>query len=333
MTDLAAFIACAIVIYFAGGKLSVYSAAISSSTRLSNVWIGVVLLASVTSFPELMVGIGSSAIVGSADLAVADVLGSCAFNLGILAMMDVLMPKRKSLFGIASVSHVMAAALSILLVVLVGAGLYVPDELVVTKWLVVLSAAFMLLYFVSMRLIYFFEKKSVLAAERSSTEQQPLLSLKKAVTLFVVYSIVIVGAALLLPTFANRIAIQTGLGNTFVGTIFLAASTSMPEIAVSISSIRRGYVNLAVGNLFGSNMFNVFILAVDDMFYLPGPILKHASDAQLISVFGVIAMSAVAIIGLTYRSEQKRFALAWDALAILVIYALQLLLLYHVTVE
>jgi cation:H+ antiporter len=159
MADVMSFIACAVVIYFAGGKLSVYSAAISSSTRLSNVWIGVVLLASVTSLPELMVGIGSSAIVASADLAVGDVLGSCAFNLGILAMMDVLMPARKSLFGIASVSHVMAAALGILLVVLVGAGLYLPDELMVTSWLGVLSAAFMVLYFVSMRLIYFFVRK------------------------------------------------------------------------------------------------------------------------------------------------------------------------------
>jgi cation:H+ antiporter len=332
MADVMSFIACAVVIYFAGGKLSVYSAAISSSTRLSNVWIGVVLLASVTSLPELMVGIGSSAIVASADLAVGDVLGSCAFNLGILAMMDVLMPARKSLFGIASVSHVMAAALGILLVVLVGAGLYLPDELMVTSWLGVLSAAFMVLYFVSMRLIYFFEKK-VIASEQSPNEQQSMMPLKKAVTLFVVYSIVIVGAALLLPTFASRIATQTGLGNTFVGTIFLAASTSMPEMAVSISSIRSGYVNLAVGNLLGSNMFNVFILAVDDMFYLPGPLLKHAADAQLVSVLGVIAMSAVAIIGLTYKSEQKRFALAWDALAILVIYALQLLLLYQLTVE
>ncbi|MBK8657833.1 MAG: hypothetical protein IPN22_02880 [Bacteroidetes bacterium] len=120
------------------------------------------------------------------------------------------------------------------------------------------------------------------------------------------YACIIIAAALFLPHFAEKIAEQTGLGKSFVGTLFLAASTSLPEIAVSMAAVRMGFIDLSVGNLLGSNIFNVFILFIDDLFYTKGHLLKDASDAHLVSVFSVILMSAVAIIGLYlphYRKE------------------------------
>ena len=81
-------------------------------------------MASVTSLPELMVGISSSAIVESADLAAGDILGSCLFNLAVLAVMDAFLPKNKPLFSHASQSHVLAAALGLILISMVGIGLF-----------------------------------------------------------------------------------------------------------------------------------------------------------------------------------------------------------------
>ena len=331
MLSFGGFILCAVIIFLAGSKLSVHSAIISRCTGLSNAWIGLVLLASITSLPELVVGVSSSAIVESADLATGDVLGSCAFNMAILGLMDLFMPNRKSLFGIASSTHIMAGALVIVVLSLVGVGLFLPDQIVVTHWIGLISILFIILYFFSMRLIYLFEKRSSEAAIIEKREEDNKTSLRRSVIWFSVYAMMIIASALLLPTFANSIADQTGIAKSFVGTFLLAASTSLPEIAVSVSAVRSGFINLAVGNLFGSNLFNIFILAIDDLVYTPGPILKDASDVHLISVFSTIIMVAVAIIGLMFKSATKRFPLAWDSFAVFLIYLVNLIILYTLT--
>src|SRR5688572_15143343 len=107
---IAGFLFCAIVIFFAGRKLSYYGDILSDITGMGKAWVGLILMASVTSLPELVVGISSSAIIQSADLAVGDVLGSCAFNLGILALLDALVPRHRHLFSMASPNHILAAA-------------------------------------------------------------------------------------------------------------------------------------------------------------------------------------------------------------------------------
>lgn len=111
MESIFGFLVCASLIFFAGKKLSYYGDLLSEMTGLGKAWIGLILMASVTSLPELMVGISSSAIVEDANLAAGDVLGSCLFNLGILAMMDAFLPKNKPLLANASQSHILAAAL------------------------------------------------------------------------------------------------------------------------------------------------------------------------------------------------------------------------------
>ncbi|HQX73181.1 MAG TPA: hypothetical protein PK298_09760, partial [Chitinophagaceae bacterium] len=156
-------------------------------------------------------------------------------------------------------------------------------------------------------------------------------SLRKIILNYSVFAGIIIVAALSLPYFADHIAELTGLGKSFVGTFFLAASTSLPEIAVSIAAVRIGSVDLSVGNLLGSNIFNILILALDDMVYTKGFILQDASDFHLLSVLSTIVMSAIVIIGLSYRAKGKRFWLAWDAAIIFIVYILNLILLYRFT--
>jgi cation:H+ antiporter len=83
-----------------------------------------------------------------------------------------------------------------------------------------------------------------------------------------------------------------------------------------------------VGNLLGSNLFNVNILAIDDLFYTNGPLLNYVSGNHVVSVIGTMAMAAVAIIGLTFRSARKRFFLSWDAMTIVALYSLTAFLLF-----
>lgn len=340
VADVVAFLGfglCAGVILFAGRGLSRYGDRIAEISGLGGAWVGLILMAAVTSLPELMVSISSAAVVGSADLAVGNIIGSCAFNLIILAGLDAFVPARRPILNVASASHVLAAALGIVLLALVGIGLVDPDEIELTPWIGISSLLFIGVYLGSVRLLYLHARRvgadgsvqPTLEGELPTGQDAALLALptRKVVLRYTLYAVVIVAAATLLPPLAERIAVVTGLQESFVGTLLLAASSSLPEIAVSLAAVRMGAIDLAVGNILGSNLFNILILAVGDIAYSQGVLLRDAANIHIISVLSTIAMSAIVIIGLTYTTRGKRFLLAWDAALIIAIYAANLMLL------
>jgi cation:H+ antiporter len=326
MIYILGFIVCAVIIFFAGKKLSYYGDLLAESTGISKGWIGIILMASVTSLPELMVGISSVSIVGSADLAVGDIIGSCAFNLGILAMLDAFTPKNKPILGIASQTHILNAGLGIILVAVVGLTMYIPHHIAITPWIALSSVIFIMIYLVSVRIIYYNEQNH---SDNNQNHDTPmgLPSKRTIVKNYVLFSLIIIVAALALPFLAEHIAEMTGLEKSFVGTFFLAVSTSLPEIAVSIAAVRMGSIDIAVGNLLGSNIFNIFILAIDDIFYTKGLLLQDASSSHLISILSTILMSAIVVIGLSYKAKGKRYFLAWDSVVIFIVYIINLILL------
>jgi len=99
-------------------------------------------------------------------------------------------------------------------------------------------------------------------------------------------------------------------------------------VVVSISAVRIDALNLAIGNLFGSNIFNLFILVIDDVFFIKGPILSFVDMNHIISALSAITMTAIAIIGLTYRASKKPLFLAWDSMGIIFIYITNIMFLY-----
>lgn len=336
MLDFAAFITCAAVVFFAGRKLSYFGDVISHLTGLGRAWIGLILLATVTSLPELISGISAVAIVQEPDLAVGGILGSCAFNLFVFAVMDYFVSRNKPIFSVASQNHVLAAIMGILLFAVTGVSLFLPDDIIILPWLGLTSFSFIIIYLLSMRMIYRFEMNHIRNAKTEREQEKEsgpgaAITLKKAAWMFGLFSIIIIVMALFLPYFAERIADKTGLGKSFVGMLFLAASTVLPEIAVSIGAIRQGFVDLAAGNLLGSNLFNIFILFVDDLFYTKGHLLKDASQANIVPVFSLIIMASLVIMGLIYRPAIKKTRLSVIAVLILAVYVVNMILLYRLT--
>jgi cation:H+ antiporter len=325
--NIGGFALCALIIFLAGKKLAFYGDLLAEVTGMGRAWIGLILMAAVTSLPELMVGISSTAYIGSADLAVGDILGSCAFNLGLLSLMDIFTPKDHPLLSTVSRSNILAASFGIILLSMTGLGLFLEKEFVVLPSIGFTSLSFVLIYIFSVRTIYRYQKTH---KDEMTVQEEKVVPFSKTrvIGMYILYAGIIIVTALALPHFAEGIANQTGLGKSFVGTLFLAVSTSLPEIAVSIAAIRLGLGEMAVGNLLGSNIFNIFILFIDDVFYRKGILLKDASDVHLISVFAVILMSVVVIIGFIFPFHRKRIIMGWDTLAILIIYILNIILLY-----
>jgi cation:H+ antiporter len=105
-------------------------------------------------------------------------------------------------------------------------------------------------------------------------------------------------------------------------------ATSLPEFVVSYAAIRLGSVDLAVGNLLGSNLFNVAILAVEDACYVRGPLLSRVDSGHLLTALSAMAMTSVFVVGLTYRGSKRPLFLAWDSLIMAGIFIANTLLLY-----
>lgn len=324
-----AFVFCTAVIVYSGSRLAKYGDIIAEKTGLGRAWIGVVLMASVTSLPELIIGIVSVTFAGVPDIAVGTILGSCVFNMLILAFLDAI-HRPMPISAKAQQGNVLSAGFGILLLCIIAGSLSLRVPLPPLGWIGLYTLLIIPLYFVAMRLIFFYEKRQLAAflKETAIEFKYKDIPIKTSVINYLGNAIVVIVSATFLPKIGEGIAATTGLGQTFVGNIFIAVSTSLPEVVVSIAAVRMGAIDLAIGNIFGSNIFNIFILALDDIFFTKGPILSFVNQNHMISALSAIAMTTIAIIGLIYRAEKKILFIAWDSAGIVTVYALTAMFLF-----
>jgi cation:H+ antiporter len=325
----AQFAMCGLLILFAGVRLSRYGDIIAEKTGLGGTWIGLVVMGAVTSLPELFTGTSSILLFDVADIAAGDVIGSCMVNLVILALLDVRDPA--PLAARIHQGHVLAAAFSIVQLGLAALAVLAGPRGPVVGWIGLHSFVFMSVYAFGLRTIFVYERARVseLAEQLTGDVRYADFTLRRAVTMYALNALLLVGAATYLPGVAAELAAVTGLAESFVGTLFVAVATSLPEVVVSAAAARMGALDMAAGNLFGSNLFNIAVLGFDDAIYVRGSLLADISATHLVSLTAAMMMSAVAIVGLTYRAQRKRFRLSWDALAIVAVYVMGTLLLWR----
>jgi cation:H+ antiporter len=325
-----AFIICSGVIVVCGTNLSRYGDVIAEKTGLGRAWIGLILMAGVTSLPELITGISSVTLADTPDIAVGDVIGSCVFNLSLIALMDI-MQGRRPIFQKAEHGHTLTAGFGIILIGLASYAILASGQIPTLGHVGLYTPAIILIYGISIRSVFIFEKKKLAAfvGEIAAAAQYDHLATREAVLKYTLNALVIVVAATALPFIGDRLAEETGLGKSFFGTIFVAMTTSLPELVVAIAALRIGATDMAIANLFGSNMFNIFILAIDDLFYMQGPLLSHVTLNHAITGFMAVIMTGIAMVSLTYRIERKAFLrVGWDALALICGYIINIYILF-----
>jgi cation:H+ antiporter len=324
------FLLCVVLIGFAGVELSRYGDAIADKTGLGGTWIGVVMLASVTSLPELVTGVSSVAFANAPDIAVGDVLGSCVFNLLLIGVLD-LISREEPVYRLASRGHILSAGFGVILIGLAGFGLLLATKGTSAQlWHVGLySPAILILYAVSMRSVFLYERAQVKEFTEAETDAYPQLSLRAAVLRYVAAAGVILVAGAWLPFVAKALALQMGWYESFVGTLFVAFVTSLPEMVVTIAALQLGAVDMAIGNLFGSNLFNIGILAIDDIFFLPGSLFDSVSTTHVISAFSAIMMTGAAVVGFLYRPKMRVFkTVGWASIFLFVVYLVNSYILF-----
>ena len=160
-------------------------------------------------------------------------------------------------------------------------------------------------------------------------KEEKNIPLKIAIKRYILFALVVVSAAIALPFFADHLAEQSGMNKSFVGTLLVAATTSLPELVVSIAAVRMGSLDIAVGNLLGSNIFNMLILAIDDILYTKGPLLSLVNSDHALSGLTALLMTSVTGLGILYSVPHKRFALGADAVVLAILYLALMITLYN----
>ena len=324
------FVLCLVIILFAGTKAVRYGDAIAEKTGLGRIWIGLLLLAALTSMPELVTGVSAAALVGSSDLAVGTLFGSCAINLAILALLDIL-HRRTPLLNEASSAHMLSAGWGILLIAIAAGGIFAGQRFsgLSLGWMGLPSIIIFIVYLVALWQIFRFERSHQPSSPQASSAQYEGISARTVYLRFTLAAMAVIGAGIWLSFIGDEIALVTGWSASFVGSLFLAISSSAPELVVSIAALRLGAPDMAIADILGSNMFNIAIVAPVDLAYRRGPVLSLASSSHLATAATVVMMSLVVIAGVRFRQKRKTFAVAsWYAPVLIALYILGTYLLF-----
>jgi cation:H+ antiporter len=326
------FFICAIVILFSGSLLSRYGDMLAEKTGMGRTWIGLILLATVTSLPELATGLSSVTVAAAPNIAVGDIMGSCVFNLMLIGIVD-LFYRPGPILSRVDRGHMLSGGFGVLLIGVATWGLLVgrywnPSG---SNWIAPYTPFILILYFVAMRVVFRYEQRRMAAYIKKEIVvlRYEAVSSQKVYWNVGVHSSVIIGAGIWLPFIGSQIAQETGWGTTFVGNLLIAASTSLPEIVTSFTALRLAAPDLAIANLFGSNLFNMAILAIDDLVYVEGFLLSHASFYHVFSAITALVMTGIAITAIIYRPQKKIWVvLSWSGVALITLYLLNAYLLF-----
>ena len=258
------FILSSAILVFTAMHLARYGDIIAIRTNLGGMFVGTLLLAGATSLPELLTTINSLG-QNVPNLAAGNMFGSNMFNMLMLAILDLTNQNTRILRQVA-MKHALTAGLAILLI---GMAIFFIDINQNWKigWVGLDSILIMGVYLGGVRLL---QGNSTPPPVSASELDPKILPLWKALLGFFFATAILVLVAPTLVFSSAGIAEITGLGTGFVGIVLLGMITSLPEMVTTISAARMGAYDLAVGNLFGSNVFNMFALGLTDVFLTSG---------------------------------------------------------------
>ncbi|MCE1253228.1 MAG: sodium:calcium antiporter [Anaerolineae bacterium] len=318
------FLISAVLIVFAATQLAKYGDVIAIRTRLGGMFIGVLLLAGATSLPEVLTSI-SSLNQNSPNLAAGNLLGSNTFNMFLLAILDIASRKQRILRK-AALKHALTGSLAVFLIGFV-VFFMLADIQISIGWMGLDSLLIIAAYMVGVRLIQSNSAPAVPAgAESEIPDGTP--ALWKGLLGFGLAAVALIFITPVMVESSNDIALITGLGTTFIGTTLVALVTSLPEMVTTLAAIKIGADDMAIGNLFGSNMFNMFAIGLTDAFFTQGRFLAVIDPSfLLVGVLGLL-MTGMGLIGNLAKLERRFWFIEIDALVLVLTYIGGLFLLY-----
>lgn len=318
------FILAAAITVYAAMKLSTYADVISEKSTMSGMLVGTVLLAGATSLPEVTTSV-SAVMINNPDIAIGNMLGSNLFNIFILAMFD-LFYRQKRLFNEASRDHLYTAGLGLMLTLVTMIALIVRIDFTI---LGIGIDALLIAVLYGIGIYYIGKRPQQPAVEREAAHEAvqeidasatSSITVKRAVIGFIIAALVIMGAGTALSVLGDQIAVVTGLGSSFVGSFLIAATTSLPEAVSVFVALKLRNVNLAFGSILGSNIFNMLIIAMSDVFYRDGSILADVAASHLVTAIGITILSVLVMYSVLRKDVTSKFRYVLPSVLVVLVY-------------
>lgn len=316
------FVLLLILIYIFGTRATRSADIIAEKKNLARAFMGVVFISMITSFPELFTGISAGAIVKSPDIAIGQIVGSCIFNLVIIAIVELFF-RKKRIYQLSGKLNILPLGFSLIIIATLTFLLSVRFNL--NFFHIGVSSIFIfVLYLVFMHII-FKEKR----AKHEEKEKYKDKSLKKEIVSFIVSAVIIIGVGIYLPIVGKELALIMNWTDSFVGVIFLALVTSFPELVVSFATAKMGALDMLVGNVAGSNLFNIAIIFIIDVAYIKGNVLLSTSSSNISVGLIAILMNFVVFFAVVRQSSYRVFNLiSINAILLIALYLINLIVIY-----
>lgn len=277
-------------------KLANYVDLIDKKTDLSGAFIGGVILAAVTSLPELFTSISAVLFVKQPDLVIGNILGSNLFNMCIFGGAALIAAKSLCKATVGS-SHLKTSVITFMMFAIMTLPVVFKKDYEFVG-ISVYSVILLVLYACSIK---FMAGDSA----QSEGEDDSSLTLKQVIIRFVILAVLLVTASIFITVATDHLTEEFKLGKTVGGALFLGIATSLPELTSSITLIRKGNFNACAGNVMGSGVFNFCIISVADILYRGGSVyISNDKSSSYLNIFGLASTALVCII-LAAKARKK----------------------------
>ena len=305
---------------------------IASKTGMGRSFAGVVLLATATSLPEMGTGVSSVALIGAPDMAIGAAFGSNLFNLMIIGLLDVLWLNRYILNHVGMTS-VVIGILGVVVMSLASLSIFLHStgDVLSTWYVSPVSIVLLGVFGLAIYSIYRFDQLNKGPKTPGGQDEYSTHRLSVAVLTYILTATVVIASAIWLSITGDRLTDLLGWDESFMGTQFLAAATSLPELATSVVAIRIGAPELAITNLLGSNLFNMgFVLFLNDMAHTDGAIWVAASQIHILTATLSVLMTAIVVLAVVSRPRATRPGLITSESMLLIgLYVVASFLVFH----
>ena len=299
--SIVTYLIIAAVVVFASMKLSDYVDLLDKKTNLSGALLGGILLAAVTSLPELFTSISSTLFIHKNSFVVGNILGSNMFNM-CLFFIPYLFFFVKLASSKVGKSHLLSMLfMGLLYVTVTVAGFVFNFNNILWGWFNPMSILIVAIYALAIL------KTPKTEEPDEEVEDTSKLSVKQIVILFICFSILLIAMSIGITYHTNWIVETFGFGETFGGALFLGVATSLPEMTSTINLCRKKNFDAAYGNILGSCVFNFLILAFSDVLSFNCGPLYFIDQSSFLLIAGMVIILIVFIptLLLTYLGKIK----------------------------
>lgn len=335
--NIAQFIIGSAVVWLCGTRLSRYVAHLATALKISSGFAGMFILGGITSLPELATT-GTASLAGNASLAINNLLGSLAINVVFLALADALIGRDALTTAVARPAPMLQGTLTILLLAIVAIATVSGDIAIVGVggFSILIACLFVLSMWLAAAHGHTLPWKAQNVLRASSQHRQPQNEDATASGPFVLLvamktlavSLAILGAGYVLASSGSAIAKQTGFGEGFVGLVLLGFATGLPEISSIYGAVRQRRYEMAIGDVLGTNLWDIALIAFADAL-LPGdPIFNYAGPFETIATLLCVLLTSFYLVGLLERQNKTIARMGYDSVAVLISYAACLVLLW-----